>query len=1198
MKKAFCQSKGLFDISVLIFLFSSMLLSAQQASDLFISEYCEGSGYNKYIEIYNGTGSAVDLSNYRIYKITNDGNWFENGFGDMDIHLEGTLQNDSVLVLAHSSADQIILEIADVTSGSANWNGNDAIGLFKNVNGIFQLIDVIGDEYLSGSGNFSVAGMNNISENHTIIRKSSISSPNSNWFRSAGFSISNTEWNIWNIDDFSDLGRHDMLNDLSETIVMQDFNVGGFGSWKCFSESSDTDWYIRNGSARISGHSQDETSEDWLISPSLNLNQYINEKMIFYTWWNYGNFNENDYLKLVYSTDYSGTGTPEDSEWHELPFSFNTDLSQYWSNSSIIDLTEISGSNVHIAFVYYSKKTHSPSYNSRTWNIDNIHISGDYFSSTGRTAFLEVRNILPEVPIAGLPFTIEVVSTDKNGVPVAVKEDATIKLVQIKGFETLNGNTEKVLEKGKYKVIFDDLIYPIAGEVQILPTSLNNPQIGSDKLTPKLCEFTVSSAPMLVINAFEKSHVGSIHPEITVEARHPDGSINTFYSGYDIALNIEGGAYSGIIKGLVKYGTATFSDIMFKDVASYSISGEAELLPDALTSIVEVNPAPEFEELIIPAYVKGDGTFPIGGGNGRIPSFALVRFHNLHPNTTYRFITGGIYPDDAFQIEDAGETLQWTSNNYGAGNNIHYDEESNSYKYNAEKDIADAGEYSTFITGEGESSKTFWINIVPTANSVFSPLEDGGAGTMKWIVDLAFDNGAFITRRATQSSSITLKLGEKYYQASGIFDIDARMTPKNKVVFRDNSGSVVTTAVVQDDGSALETDGFAPQSPDFYSIIENIPGAWATFVPNSYQGIFTIEEVDNSGNVVNTWNDDNGTWALVSTVGEGMPINFETPRLDIMQPEAAICASNQPYLLEWETHGVEEIDIQVSVNDGEYQTILTNIPARDDYYPWEIAREIYSSDEFTDRDISLQVISSEHTYINDLTNDFNIYDAPLIHDQSDDAVICADNAVNESDNISLGVIASGSFLSFQWYKDGKIIHGAQNSSYRISNAEFTDAGAYTCEVSSAVKACEAALSDKIDVYVAGESEITEQAVDKITSIGEFASFKIKAHVNGVEPDYHIDVQWFKKAIPVDIKLTDDDYYAGTRSSLLTISNIQPHHFGEYYAIVDGKCDFPDVKSDIATLKEIAIDISGPTDADVCEDETINLSINVLTDVED
>ncbi|MBL9120313.1 MAG: lamin tail domain-containing protein, partial [Phycisphaerae bacterium] len=32
-----------------------------QAADLFISEYIEGSSNNKAIEIYNGTGAAVDL---------------------------------------------------------------------------------------------------------------------------------------------------------------------------------------------------------------------------------------------------------------------------------------------------------------------------------------------------------------------------------------------------------------------------------------------------------------------------------------------------------------------------------------------------------------------------------------------------------------------------------------------------------------------------------------------------------------------------------------------------------------------------------------------------------------------------------------------------------------------------------------------------------------------------------------------------------------------------------------------------------------------------------------------------------------------------------------------------------------------------------------------------------------------------------
>ena len=34
----------------------SCLYNTSYAVDLFISEYAEGSGYNKYIEIYNGTG--------------------------------------------------------------------------------------------------------------------------------------------------------------------------------------------------------------------------------------------------------------------------------------------------------------------------------------------------------------------------------------------------------------------------------------------------------------------------------------------------------------------------------------------------------------------------------------------------------------------------------------------------------------------------------------------------------------------------------------------------------------------------------------------------------------------------------------------------------------------------------------------------------------------------------------------------------------------------------------------------------------------------------------------------------------------------------------------------------------------------------------------------------------------------------------
>ena len=47
-----------------------------QDNSLFFSEYAEGSeGSNKYVEIYNGTGSSVDLSDYQVWGSNNGSDW-------------------------------------------------------------------------------------------------------------------------------------------------------------------------------------------------------------------------------------------------------------------------------------------------------------------------------------------------------------------------------------------------------------------------------------------------------------------------------------------------------------------------------------------------------------------------------------------------------------------------------------------------------------------------------------------------------------------------------------------------------------------------------------------------------------------------------------------------------------------------------------------------------------------------------------------------------------------------------------------------------------------------------------------------------------------------------------------------------------------------------------------------------------------
>ena len=177
--------------------------SGDAASDLFFSEYIEGGSNNKAIEIYNGTGLPVDLSNYTLKKGTNGADYST----EYVLSTSGvtTLGNGEVLVLANSGSIQAILDEADATAGIIGHNGDDPFGLFKN--GV--LIDVIG---IAGSGDpgsgWAVAGEANATANHTLVRKSTISAPTTDWAVSAGTDASDSQWIVYAQDETSYLGSH------------------------------------------------------------------------------------------------------------------------------------------------------------------------------------------------------------------------------------------------------------------------------------------------------------------------------------------------------------------------------------------------------------------------------------------------------------------------------------------------------------------------------------------------------------------------------------------------------------------------------------------------------------------------------------------------------------------------------------------------------------------------------------------------------------------------------------------------------------------------------------------------------------------------------------------------------------------------------------------------------------------------------
>ena len=69
-------------------------LHAQNCTDLFISEYVEGSFNNKAIELYNPTSDAINLSNYALSR------WSNGATTPLTTILSGTIEAHNAFVIA------------------------------------------------------------------------------------------------------------------------------------------------------------------------------------------------------------------------------------------------------------------------------------------------------------------------------------------------------------------------------------------------------------------------------------------------------------------------------------------------------------------------------------------------------------------------------------------------------------------------------------------------------------------------------------------------------------------------------------------------------------------------------------------------------------------------------------------------------------------------------------------------------------------------------------------------------------------------------------------------------------------------------------------------------------------------------------------------------------------------------------------
>jgi endonuclease I/chitodextrinase len=192
------------------------------ASDLFFSEYIEGSSNNKALEVSNYTGSTVDLTVYSLKKQTNGAGSWSSG-----LSLTGTLANGNVFVVANSSAISDITDKADITTGGTQvtFNGNDPVGLFKND----VLIDIIGT-FDGGTSNFA--------QNVTLQRKASVTSPNTTYTAS--------EWESLATDTFTDIGSH-LVSSINSFTGTTDSDWDTASNWSFKEVPTSADVIIKSG---------------------------------------------------------------------------------------------------------------------------------------------------------------------------------------------------------------------------------------------------------------------------------------------------------------------------------------------------------------------------------------------------------------------------------------------------------------------------------------------------------------------------------------------------------------------------------------------------------------------------------------------------------------------------------------------------------------------------------------------------------------------------------------------------------------------------------------------------------------------------------------------------------------------------------------------------------------------------------------
>ena len=761
--------------------------------------------------------------------------------------------------------------------------------------------------------------------------------------------------------------------------------------------------------------------------------------------------------------------------------------------------------------------------------LDDIFVRSD--NPIGTPTQLSIMSISPVSPIAGQPFTVSVRSMDALGAVKNVATSTNVTLSLATGSGSLTGTLTGTIPAGGNTVTFTNVNYNVAEP----GVSITASRTSGDVLTAGTSSvFVVNGGPVYAgLNQIPIiAYAGTPMNAFTVTVYRADNTVDLNYSGtMTMSLLSGSGSLTGTTSVTAVAGVAVFSNVIATTPGSVQMRVTIPGVPSLTLPVITVDNTPSLTGNIVPQYIHGGAqTTSCSPTTFFTPAYAQVTFTNLKPNTAYRYIVG------------AGNVAMSTPTSTGSGFNLHYNANTNTYTSLNSKNMTTTGGYSQFSTGATETTKTLWVNLLPTNTETFK-----AGKTIFWQVSLGDLNGTLIRNYQLSQSSLAQTYTTDATGATLIGDIRSQLKPLNYVCLYDNTtgtGRPLGVSIVQSYNAILSFT-----VTPYATSIENVPGSWMTQIPNTLAtGVRRIEERDGrTGQIVYAVTSANGVWNGVGTYpldptyypgGPGSrdyPIYLETPMITVSSPAAGdtLCAGTM-FPIRFRADGMQTVRVEYSIDGGNtYSEIANNVPASDGTLDWAIPGSGFQGN------CRVRVTGIDRPTESGVSGSYAIVEPLSIIGELRSNNLCLD------DNDTLICLVAGNIESYTWYKDGQILPDIKGPFLHITDAHFETAGVYWCVVNG-YGSCGDVTTNKAHIRVARETKVLNQSRAVAGVIGSTATLWVEAEF----PDEVLAYQWYKGTTA----LVDDGHFFGANSNRLEIRNFNTNDYSnEYHCVITGIC---------------------------------------------